>query len=214
MQGNLGLSCAVPVRNVARIVRNKANGMRQITDRQARRSRMLVALAGAALVAACAAPMANDPPPRPGDPYDVQASAPGKPVCYATTAAENAIGAAATNRARSRAGLTPVAPDSALARAAQQHACDMAARGRMAHRGSRSSGPAQRVKALNYLPSVTAENIAAGPFDLNRVLAEWNRSQGHLDNILIPQMRAFGIGRALGSDGRTVFWSAVYAAPK
>ena len=191
--------------------------MMQITDGKMRRVRMrgaLLALAGAALAGACAAPMPADPPPRPGDPHDVQASAPGEPVCYRTTAAENAIGAAATNRARSRAGLTPVVPNATLARAAQQHACDMAARGRMAHRGSRSSGPAARIKALNYAPSVTAENIAAGPFDLNGVLAEWNRSQGHLANIMIPQTRAFGIGRALGSDGRTVYWSAVYAAPK
>ncbi|WP_330450999.1 hypothetical protein FLP41_12330 [Paracoccus marcusii] len=50
-----------------------------------------------------------------------------------------------------------------LARAAARHACDMAQRGRMTHAGSRSSGPSQRVKALGYAPTVTAENIAAGP---------------------------------------------------
>ena len=84
----------------------------------------------------------------------------------------------------------------------------------MAHRGSSSSGPAARVKALGYAPRLTAENIAAGPYSLNRVLAEWNASRGHLENIYIPQVREVGIGRAVGSDGRTVFWSAVYGAPK
>ena len=84
----------------------------------------------------------------------------------------------------------------------------------MAHRGSKTTGPAQRVKALGYPTQITAENIAAGPFSLTRVLGEWNASAGHLENINIPQLRDVGIGRAIGSDGRTVFWSAVYAAPK
>ena len=172
------------------------------------------ALMALSLVAGCATAPTQEAPPRPGDPYDIQASATGKPQCFVTTAAENTIGAAATNGPRRRAGLAPVTPNATLARAAQDHACDMAARGRMAHHGSKTSGPAARVKQLNYAPQVTAENIAAGPFDLNRVLAEWNASRGHLDNILIPQMRHFGIGRALGADGRTQFWSAVYAAPK
>lgn len=145
---------------------------------------------------------------------DVQASAPGKAQCLATSSAENAAAAAATNAARRAAGLAAVRPDPVLARAAASHACDMAQRGLMAHRGSSSSGPAARVKSLGYAPQLTAENIAAGPFSLSRVLGEWNRSGGHLQNIRIPQVQEVGIGRAIGSDGRTVFWSAVYAAPK
>ena len=61
---------------------------------------------------------------------------------------------------------------------------------------------------------VTAENIAAGHFDLNRVLHEWNVSTGHHANIVIPQMRHMGIGEAVGADGKTRFWAAVYAAPR
>ena len=179
----------------------------------------LLPLTAAALVAACAGPRTGDDrsyllPPDPKDPHDIQATAPGQAACFQTSAAELAVAAAATNDARSRAGLPQVRGNAVLAQAAERHACDMAQRGRMAHVGKGTSGPAQRVKLLGYQPRVTAENIAAGPFDLNRVLAEWNRSNGHLANINIPQMQDMGIGRAIGSDGKTVFWAAVYSAPK
>lgn len=145
---------------------------------------------------------------------DVQATAPGAAQCVGTSAAENAAAARATNAARRTAGLASVSPNPTLAEAAAAHACDMARRGLMAHHGSKTSGPAQRVKSLGYAPMLTAENIAAGPFSLNRVLNEWNASSGHLDNIHIPQVSEVGIGRAIGSDGKTAFWAAVYSAPK
>lgn len=171
---------------------------------------------GLALLAlsACAAPAPGKGSSHSSEYPDVQATAPGKAHCIATTTADNRTAAAATNVARGRAGLAPVVPSALLARAAAAHACDMARRGLMAHHGSTTSGPGQRVKALGYRPVLTAENIAAGPFGLNRVLNEWNTSHGHLDNIMIPQLREVGIGRATGSDGRTVFWSAVYGAPR
>lgn len=150
----------------------------------------------------------------PRDPHDVQASAPGQAGCQATSSAENSAGAKVTNAARSRAGLPPVRANMLLARVAAEHACDMATRGMMSHRGSTSTGPGPRVKAQGYAPTLTAENIAAGPFDLSRVLWEWNASRSHLDNIMIPQVRDYGIGQAVGSDGKTRFWSAIYAAPR
>lgn len=147
-------------------------------------------------------------------PGEVQAVAPGKPGCVATSAGQNAAGVRATNAARSRAGLPHVRSNMLLARVAADHACDMARRGVMTHRGSKSTGPGPRVKSRGYAPILTAENIAAGPFDLAQVLAAWNGSAGHLDNILIPQVRDYGIGQAIGSDGKTRFWSAIYAAPR
>lgn len=147
------------------------------------------------------------------DPVQVRASAPGQAQCVATSPRENAAAAEATSRQRAAGRLSPLRPNDKLARAAAQHACDMARRGVMAHGGSRSTGPAQRVKGAGYRPAITAENIAAGPFDLATVLASWNASPGHLGNIMLPQVRDFGIGRAVGADGRTVFWTAVYAAP-
>lgn len=146
------------------------------------------------------------------DPYAVQVGAPGQASCFPAVADQNAAGAAATNEVRRRAGLPPVRPDMQLAQVAAAHACDMASRGRMTHLGSSTSGPSDRVKAAGYKPRITAENIAAGPFTLPRVLQEWNRSQGHLHNILLPQVTDYGVGQAVGPDGKTVYWAAVYAA--
>ncbi|MFC3167103.1 CAP domain-containing protein [Paracoccus fontiphilus] len=148
------------------------------------------------------------------DPHAMQLMPAGKATCLSTSSSQNGHGASATNAVRRSAGLAPVQPDPVLARVAAQHACDMAQRGRMTHAGSRTSGPGPRVKAAGYAPSVTAENIAAGPFSQDRVLAEWNASGGHRANMLIPQVRDYGIGQAIGPDGRTRFWAAVYAAPK
>ncbi|WP_265502129.1 CAP domain-containing protein [Paracoccus beibuensis] len=180
-----------------------------MAERQLRLPAQMLALCGLAL-AGCAAPSAD----LGTDAYAVQVAEPGEATCAATSASENAAGAAATNSARSRASLPPVTARPVLAKVAAAHACDMAKRGRMTHIGSTTSGPAARVRAAGYAPSVTAENIAAGPYTLPRVLQEWNSSQGHLSNIMLPQVRDYGIGRAIGADGRTVYWAAVYAAPR
>lgn len=134
--------------------------------------------------------------------------------CAATRPAELAAAVAATNAERASHGLAALRADPRLAEAAARHACDMARRGQMTHRSAGAAGPGARLKALGYRPVVTAENIAAGPFDLAQVLAAWTGSAGHRANLLIPQARDFGIGSALGADGRTIFWSAVYAAPR
>jgi uncharacterized protein YkwD len=171
--------------------------------------------AGLALVAAqlsaCGAPPAGSTA---SDPHAVQVASPGEATCIATSRADNMTGAAATNAARRQAGLQPIQPSMALAQVAAGHACDMAQRGRMTHIGTSSSGPGDRLRAAGYRPSISAENIAAGPFSLNRVLTEWQTSSGHRTNILLPQVRDYGIGHAVGPDGRTRYWAAVYAAPR
>ncbi len=144
----------------------------------------------------------------------MQASAPGQATCHATSAADNAAAAAATNRMRAAAGLPAVRADPRLAQVAARHACDMAQRGLMTHRGTSTKGPAQRVKSAGYKPTLTAENIAAGPFDQDARADRVEPVSGHMHNIMIPQVRDFGIGQAIGSDGKTRFWSAVYGAPR
>lgn len=143
---------------------------------------------------------------------DATPAAAGTVLCAQPTAAEIAATVAATNAARKAHGLRPVRGSVTLSAAAARHACDMATRGRMTHVGTSTKGPAQRVKAQGYRPAITAENIAAGPLDLRQTLAAWQQSSGHLANILVPQLREVGIGRA--SNGRTNFWAAVYAAPR
>ena len=163
------------------------------------------------LTTACAAPPSGVDSPRPDN---ARVSAGGDVQCLGSSAADNRIGAQATNTTRSRAGLPGVRQNAVLARAAAEHACDMAKRGSLTHGGSSSSGPRARVKALGYTPTLIAENIAAGPYDVNQALAIWSASAGHRDNILRPQVRDFGIGHAIGADGKTHFWAAVYGAPR
>ncbi|WDA13206.1 CAP domain-containing protein [Paracoccus marcusii] len=166
---------------------------------------------GAALLAGCAAtPQA----PVGHDPHAVQVGPPGPAQCGVTAPDRNAMAAQVSNRARARAGLTPLRADARLARVAARHACDMAQRGRMTHLGSTTTGPAVRLKQAGYQPTVSAENIAAGPFSLPRVLSEWTASPGHHANIMLPQVRDFGVGQATSQDGRTTYWAAVYAAPR
>ena len=141
-------------------------------------------------------------------------AAPARASCAPPVPSETAAAVHATNSERAARGLPPVRGSAVLSAAAAAHACDMATRGRMTHKGSGGSGPAQRLKARGYRPAITAENIAAGPFDLRAALGAWSRSDQHRANILIPQLREVGIGHALGPDGRTRFWSAVYAAPR
>ncbi|MFC0810824.1 CAP domain-containing protein [Paracoccus panacisoli] len=143
-----------------------------------------------------------------------QAAQPGAARCVSTTRADNGEAARVTSAHRKARGLRPVKADARLAAAAAAHACDMARRGLMAHQGSTTRGPSQRVKALGYRPQITAENIAAGPFAGGQVLSIWAQSPGHRANILLPQLREMGIGHAVAADGKTVFWAAVYAAPR
>jgi len=165
----------------------------------------------ALLIAGCATTTTTGAP----DPHAVNVETSvetGDVTCIATTPQANRQSAATTNAIRSQAGLPPLQASMLLAKAASRHACDMAKRGRMTHKGSRTTGPSQRVKALGYSPRISAENIAAGPFDRQRVLREWRGSKGHLDNIMLPQVNEFGIGHAVGADGKTQYWAAVYAA--
>lgn len=143
-----------------------------------------------------------------------QAAAQGAVRCLATSSRDNAMGAEATSTARRARGLPPVRANAKLAEAAARHACDMARRGIMSHRGSGTAGPGQRVRAAGYAPRITAENIAAGPFSQASVHAAWEASRGHLANILIPEIRDYGVGRAIGADGKTEYWAAVYGAPR
>ena len=138
----------------------------------------------------------------------------GPVTCYNTSRHENEAAVRATNATRKQRGLKPLRANADLALAAARHACDMASRSVVSHRGVGTGGPMQRVKKTGYKPQLTAENIAAGPWGQERVLMEWERSSGHLANILIPQIQHYGIGKAIAADGKTVFWAAVYSAPK
>ena len=145
---------------------------------------------------------------------EILAAAAGQAHCLPTSPAAASVALAATNRARAARGLTPLRTNPHLQRAAEAHACEMAMRGAMTHTGTKTTGPMARAKGQGYAPRLTAENIAAGRFDLGRVLSEWNSSPDHLSNIVIPGTQDYGIGQAVAADGKTTFWAAIYGKPK
>lgn len=145
---------------------------------------------------------------------EIMAAAAGQAQCVPTSPEAAAAALAATNRARAARGLTPLRTNARLQRAAEAHACEMAMRGAMTHAGTKTTGPMARTKVQGYAPRLTAENIAAGRFDLNRVLSEWNSSPDHLSNVVIPGTQDYGIGQAVAADGKTTFWAAIYGKPK
>lgn len=162
------------------------------------------------LAAACgsSAPVENH-----GDKYhksDVVVSAPGPAECNIITDAEAEVALRLTNQKRASEGLTPLSVNPKLMKIASLQACNQAKSGVMSHAGPDHDGPKHRAKANGYKPRIIAENIASGPFDVEKSAKAWNASKDHTGNIMIPETREFGIGSAVGPNG-FIYWAAVYA---
>lgn len=145
--------------------------------------------------------------------HPVTVSAPGAADCAPISRGDAQDALREINALRAQSGRSGLRLDPALMRAAAAQACDMARSGVMTHAG-RTRGPLVRAQMQGYQPSLIAENIAAGPvraFTAQETVTQWWRSPGHRANILLPSVRDFGIGAAVSADGRTVFWSSVYA---
>ena len=172
---------------------------------------MKIALYGAILLLAGCASTAGPSDPNAYRAYDARLSQGGAAQCGALSSGEIARAVARTSQLRAASGQGAVVADARLNRIAQQQACHMASSGLMSHAGPKNEGPKHRARAAGYTPRIIAENIAAGPYDLDRVLGEWERSRAHRANATMAPMRDFGIGRAVGPDGNR-YWVAVYAA--
>jgi len=174
-----------------------------------------MALAGLALgaLAGCGATTISPYAPDAYRGYDQRLSAAGAAQCGALSGAEIAAAVSHTSALRARSGAGPVVANAHLNRIASEQACHMAKTGVMSHAGPRGEGPKQRAQGVGYAPRIIAENIAAGPYDLGRVLGEWDASGAHRANATLQPIRDFGIGSAVGPDGSR-YWAAVYAARK
>ena len=142
--------------------------------------------------------------------YDQRLSAGGAAQCASLSGAEIGRAVARTNALRARSGAAPLQANATLSSIAAQQACHMAKTGLMSHAGPRSEGPKDRARAAGYAPRIIAENIAAGPYDLNAVLGAWETSSSHRSNATLGAVRDFGIGMAVGADGNR-YWASVYA---
>ncbi len=110
---------------------------------------------------------------------------------------------------RKGAGLSPLAPDAQLEKAARQQAELMAASGRMKHTTGRGKDFLTRVRG-NGIEGAAAENIAYGRFGLDELFSAWVNSPGHRKNMLDPRFSRFGLASARGEGDRR-YWSLIVA---
>ena len=96
-------------------------------------------------------------------------------------------------------GKAPLAADARLARAAQAHADDMAAKGYFDHTSQDGSSVGDRVKRQGYGFCFIAENIAQGQKGALQALAGWQKSEGHRKNLLSGNAIHFGMAQANGN---------------
>ncbi|NEB92759.1 CAP domain-containing protein [Streptomyces bauhiniae] len=124
------------------------------------------------------------------------AAAPSTPQPAATASGDVARIVELVNAERAKAGCSPVALNSTLTKAAQDHSADMAAHNTMSHTGSDGSDPGSRITAAGYRWSAYGENVAYGYATPEQVMDGWMNSPGHRENILNCSYKEIGVGLA------------------
>ena len=115
---------------------------------------------------------------------------------------------------RKSKGLPPVAVSARLNAIAASHARAMASAGRMAHVLPGEGSFPSRLNGGGYDAAIAAENIAAGPQNLDQAFDSWRRSSGHNANLLKPGVTEIGIAVAYTPGGRyRDYWALVLATP-
>jgi uncharacterized protein YkwD len=113
------------------------------------------------------------------------------------------------NDARADRGLAPLDANATLARVADAHSGDMAARGYVNHTAPNGSTVADRYDRFG-LDCAGSENIYFTPNGelsvterafARRVVEEWIASPGHRETLLDPDFSRQGVGIAVGTDG-------------
>jgi len=119
---------------------------------------------------------------------------------------------ASVNAVRARAGLVPLARETALDAVAREHSEDMATRHYFAHETPEGLTPPDRL-ARGGIEGITlaGENVGlTSRGDPNReILDGWLQSPAHRHNLLMPAFNATGIGIARAADG-TLFYTQLY----
>jgi uncharacterized protein YkwD len=116
------------------------------------------------------------------------------------------------NGVRADNGSAPLTYDARLGRAAQAHADDMLAMGRMTHTGSDGSNAGQRITREGYVWRTWGENVARGYPDEAAVLNGWVNSPGHQANNINPNFEDFALAKA--GSGRDQYWALVFASER
>jgi uncharacterized protein YkwD len=98
----------------------------------------------------------------------------------------------AANQERAAAGLKPLHRDPLLARAAAQHARQMAAHAGISHQFPGEAELTARAAANGVHFSVASENVGEAP-SVIKMHVLWMNSEHHRDNLLDPAVDAMGI---------------------
>ena len=104
------------------------------------------------------------------------------------------------NEERAKAGCSPVAADSDLAKLAEAFSEDMALRSFFDHTTPDGDDPWDRAAALG-ITGLGGENIARGQATAEAVMEAWMNSAGHKANILNCDFKTLGVGVHLGDGG-------------
>lgn len=109
------------------------------------------------------------------------------------------------NAERAAAGLAALTPSRRLTLAAQGHACGLARREQLSHRGGLGSSLRLRLRRVGYPMALAGENLASGQETPAQAIAGWMNSPGHRTNLLMEGAEDFGLGMAIARDGRLVW---------
>ena len=105
-------------------------------------------------------------------------------------------------------GLSEVACDPTLQKAAQFQARAMAEAGRLDHNVKGSF--LKRIAATGRGKGYAVENVSAGYKSFEAALAGWRRSKLHNENLLEPHVRRMGVATAYAPDARyKVYWALI-----
>ncbi len=98
------------------------------------------------------------------------------------------------NKERAKAGLKPLAKDSALSAMALDKAKDMHYNNYFSHTSPTYGSPFDMMKSYGIRYTYAGENIAMGQRTPQEVMNAWMNSQGHRQNILSPNFTTIGVG--------------------
>ncbi len=115
------------------------------------------------------------------------------------------------NAYRAQNGRGPVVLDERLSRAAAMQAEDQAGRRSIGHYGSDGSKPKDRAARAGFRARIASENVASGQKSFSDAMYYWERSSGHRENLLRPNVSAAGMAMAQADGGRA-YWTLVLGA--
>jgi len=104
------------------------------------------------------------------------------------------------NQARRQAGLTPVALNAMLARAAQALAEDLAARRILSHQDGKGAGLDARLVQAGYIAAVSVELVAGGDATVEETVADWMSNPDNRETLLTPTVSDAGVGYFVRAD--------------